>query len=37
VGDERIEVVGQALRGGGVAALVELVDERLEPLLSVGL
>jgi hypothetical protein len=32
---ERVEVVGQASGGGGVAALVELVDERLESLLGV--
>ena len=31
VHDERVEVVGQTLGGGGVAVLVELVDERLEP------
>jgi hypothetical protein len=37
VDDERVEVVGEASRRGGVAALVELVDERLEPLLGVAL
>src|SRR5215217_5146768 len=35
--DERVEVVGQASGRGGVAALVELVDERLEALLGVAL
>jgi hypothetical protein len=30
VHDERVEVVGQALRGGGVAGSVELVDQELE-------
>ena len=37
VHDERVEVVGQASGGGGVAGRVELVDERLEPLLGVAL
>jgi hypothetical protein len=36
VHDERVQVVGQASGGGGVAALVELVDERLKTLLGVG-
>ena len=34
--DQRVEVVGQAFGGGGVAAAVELVDERVEPVASVG-
>jgi hypothetical protein len=37
VHDERLKVVGQALRRGGVAALVELVGESLEPLSAVAL
>ena len=37
VHDERVEVVGQASRGGGVAGVVELVDERLQSLLGVAL
>jgi hypothetical protein len=36
VHDERVEIVGEALGRGGVAALVELVDERLEFLLGVA-
>jgi hypothetical protein len=32
---ERVKVVGQAPRGGGVAALVELVDQRPQSLLGV--
>jgi hypothetical protein len=36
VDDERVEVVGEAFGRGGVAGLVELVDERLEPLLGVA-
>jgi hypothetical protein len=32
VHDERVEVVGQALGGGGVAGLVELGDQGLESL-----
>src|SRR5215218_11504797 len=36
VDDERVEVVGEALRRGGVPGLVELVDERLELLLGVA-
>ena len=35
--DERVEVVGEASGGGGVAGLVELVDERPESLLCVAL
>ena len=35
--DERVEVVGQTLRRGGVAGSVELVDERLQSLLAVAL
>ena len=34
---ERVEVVGEALGGGGVAGPVELVDQRLQPLLAVAL
>jgi hypothetical protein len=34
VHDERVEVVGQASGGGGVARPLELVDQRLESLLS---
>jgi hypothetical protein len=37
VDDERVEVVREALRRGGVAGAVELVDERLESLFSVAL
>jgi hypothetical protein len=37
VNDERVEVIGEASGGGGVASLVELVDERLEALLAVAL
>jgi hypothetical protein len=37
VNDERVEVIGQASRGGGVSGPVELVDEGLESLLSVPL
>jgi hypothetical protein len=37
VHDERVEVVGEALGGGGVARPIELVDEGLEALLSVAL
>jgi hypothetical protein len=33
---ERVEVVGEAFGGGGVAGVVELVDQRLEPLLAVA-
>jgi hypothetical protein len=36
VDDERVEVVGEALGGGGVAGLFELVDQRLELLLGVA-
>jgi len=35
--DERVEVVGEASGGGGVAGLVELADERPEALLAVAL
>ena len=35
VHDERVEVVGEALRRGGEAALVELLDEGLESLFGV--
>ena len=35
--DERVEVVGEAFGGGGVAGTVELVDERCEALLAVAL
>ena len=35
--DERVQIVGQALRRGGEAALVELVDEGLESLFGVAL
>ena len=34
--DERVEIVRQALGRGGEAALVELVDERLESFLAVA-
>jgi hypothetical protein len=37
VHDERVEVVGEASGRGGVAGLVELVDEGLESLLCVAL
>jgi hypothetical protein len=37
VHDERVEVVGEAFGGGGVAGTVELVDERLQALLCVAL
>src|SRR5829696_6937919 len=37
VHDERVEVVGEAARGGAVAGPVELVDERLQSLLAVAL
>jgi hypothetical protein len=37
VDDERLEVVGEAFGGGGVAGLLELVDQALESLLSVAL
>ena len=37
VHDQRVEVVGEAARGGGESALVELVDERLEPAFGVVL
>jgi hypothetical protein len=37
VDDERVEVVGQALGGGGAAGAVELVDERTESSLAVAL
>jgi hypothetical protein len=37
VHDERVEVVGEAFGGGGVAGSVELVDERPEALLSLAL
>jgi hypothetical protein len=37
VDDERVEVVGETLRRGGVAGSVELVDERLQSLLAVAL
>src|ERR671923_723420 len=36
VDDERVEVVGEAFRGGGVAGTFELVDQRLELLLGVA-
>jgi hypothetical protein len=36
VHDERVEVVGEAFGGGGVAGTVELVDERAEALLSIA-
>ena len=35
--DERVEVVGQASGGGGVAGTLELVDEGLESVLAVAL
>ena len=37
VHDERVEVIGEALRGGGVAGLVELLDQGLQSLLAVAL
>jgi hypothetical protein len=37
VHDERVEVVGQASGGGGVAGTFELVDQGLESLLAVAL
>ena len=37
VHDERVQIVGQALRRGGEAALVERVDEGLESLPGVAL
>ena len=37
VNHERVQIVGEAFGGGGVAGLLELVDQRLEPLLSVAL
>jgi hypothetical protein len=36
VHDERVKVIGEASGGGGVAALVELACERLEPVLGVA-
>jgi len=36
VHDERVEVVGEAFGGGGVAGAVELVDERPQSLLAVA-
>jgi hypothetical protein len=36
VHDERVQIVGQALGRVGEAALVEVVDERLEPVLGVA-
>jgi hypothetical protein len=33
VDDERVEVVGETLRRGGVARPIELVDQRLQSLL----
>jgi hypothetical protein len=35
VHDERVEIIGQALRGGGEARLIELPDEGLQALLGV--
>jgi hypothetical protein len=35
--DERVQVVRETLRRGGVARPIELVDQRLESLLSVAL
>ena len=32
-----VEVIGEAAGGGGEPALVEVVDQRLQPLLGVGL
>ena len=37
VHDERVEVVIQALRGGGVAGLIEVLDEGLQSLPAVAL
>jgi hypothetical protein len=37
VHDERVEIVGETLRRGGVAGPVELVDQGLESLLAVAL
>lgn len=37
VHDERIEVVGETLRRGGVAGAVELADQRQQALLCVAL
>jgi hypothetical protein len=37
VHDERVEVVGEAFRRGGIAGSVELVDQGRESLLSVAL
>jgi hypothetical protein len=37
VHDERVQVVGEAFGGGGVAGTVELVDQTLEALLCVAL
>jgi hypothetical protein len=37
VHDERVQVVGEAFGGGGVAGPVELVDQALEALLAVAL
>ena len=36
VHDERVQIVGQALGGGGEAGAVELVDQGLESLLAVS-
>jgi hypothetical protein len=36
VHDERVEIVGEALGRGGVAARVEFVDERLQSVLGVA-
>ena len=32
-----VQVIGEAAGGGGVAAVVEVVDQRLEAVLGVGL
>ena len=37
VRDERVQIVGQALRRGGEAALVELIDQGFQSLLGVCL
>ena len=37
VNDQRVQVVGEALRRGGVARAIELVDQRVESLLAVAL